>query len=151
MTNVRRRSATADDVSALVDLWGLLFPEDQHSAVWREEAVSWLVRSVEEREVIHLPVIESDGRVIASVVGTVEQGVPNPFSPTGKSVRLANLITVPEHRGHGHGTSLVRDVIAWARAVRADRIDLGATPEGQGLYRAEGFVNTTAPRMKLML
>jgi GNAT superfamily N-acetyltransferase len=73
------------------------------------------------------------------------------MSPRGRGVRLANVITVPEHRGHGYGTLLVLDVITWARSIGADRVDLSATAEGQRIYEKAGFVATRAPRMKLVL
>lgn len=66
-------------------------------------------------------------------------------------MRLANVITLPEYRGQGHGTALVLDVVAWARSIAADRVDLSATPAGQRLYEKLGFVLTSAPRMKLVL
>lgn len=51
----------------------------------------------------------------------------------------------------GHGTMLVLDVVAWARSIAADRVDLSATPAGQRIYEKLGFTVTSAPRMKLIL
>ena len=82
---------------------------------------------------------------------TCEIGVPNPYCPTGRTVRLANVITLPEHRGQSYATMLVHDVITWARTVCADRVDLSATSEGQRIYEQLGFTLTSAPRMKLAL
>lgn len=48
------------------------------------------------------------------------------FDEDDTAVRLANVITLPEYRGHGHGTSLVVDVVNWARAIDSDRVDLSA-------------------------
>lgn len=50
----------------------------------------------------------------------------------------------------GYGTLVVDDVAEWARSIDADRIDLGATLEGQRIYKRAGFV-PTAPRLKLVL
>ena len=86
-----------------------------------------------------------------STLGTLEVGVPNPQCVRGRTVRLANVITLPEHRGQGHGTTLVLDVVAWARSIAADRVDLSATPAGQRIYERLGFTVTSAPRMKLVL
>ena len=66
-------------------------------------------------------------------------------------MRLANVITTPDHRGNGHGTRLVHDVIEGARSIDADRVDLSATPDGQPTYETAGFILTSAPRMKLGL
>jgi GNAT superfamily N-acetyltransferase len=96
-------------------------------------------------------VVEVDGCVVATAIGTLELGVPNPQCLRGRTVRLANVITLPEHRGRGYGSLLVREVIEWARSIDADRVDLGATPDGQRIYERAGFVPTSAPRMKLVL
>jgi GNAT superfamily N-acetyltransferase len=96
-------------------------------------------------------VIEVDGELVATAIGTLEIGVPNPQCALGRTVRLANVITLPEHRGQGHGTTLVLDVVAWARSIAADRVDLSATPDGQHIYEKIGFTLTSAPRMKLVL
>lgn len=98
-----------------------------------------------------MPVIDIDGQIVATAIGTLELGVPNPQCPQGRTVRLANVVTLPEHRGIGYGAKLVDDVIQWAKSIHADRIDLSATPEGQRIYRRAGFVLTSAPRMKLVL
>ena len=95
--------------------------------------------------------IEVDGDVVATAIGTLELGVPNPQCPRGRTVRLANVITAPEHRGRGYGTLLVGDVVEWARSIDADRVDLSATPAGQRIYEKAGFTLTKAPRMKLVL
>jgi GNAT superfamily N-acetyltransferase len=47
---------------------------------------------------------------------------------------LDACVTLPEHRSHGYGTTLVLDVVAWARSIAADRVDLSATPAGQRIY-----------------
>jgi predicted GNAT family acetyltransferase len=65
-------------------------------------------------------------------------------------VRLANVITPPEHRGHGHGTMRERDVVSWAGSIAADRVDLRGPP-GQRIYKKPGFTVTSALRMQFVL
>lgn len=153
-TTVRHlRAATADDGPELVRLWAKLFDEGDSSAQdpWRTHAQGWFGRSVDDALGARFPVIEVDGTIVASAIGTLETGVPNPHCLRGRTVRLANVVTVPEYRGRGYGTMLVLDVVSWARHIDADRVDLSATPAGQRIYAKAGFVMTTAPRMKLVL
>ncbi len=147
------RAATADDGPRLLSLWAILFDEEDSAAhePWRTHARKWFDRFVDDASGARFPVIEVDGEIVATAIGTLEIGVPNPQCPKGRTVRLANVITLPEYRGHGHGTTLVVDVINWARVIDADRVDLGATPAGQHLYEKVGFTMTSAPRMKLVL
>lgn len=148
----RVRAATVKDCDALLRLWGDLFEIDNlETEQWRGPASEWFTRFVEDNTSARFPIIERDGTIVSTAIGTLELGVPNPYCTRGRTVRLANVFTVPEHRGAGYGTRLVQDVIEWARTINADRVDLSATPEGQSIYEKVGFTLTSAPRMKLML
>jgi GNAT superfamily N-acetyltransferase len=147
------RTAKAEDGAELMRLWALLFDEGGTTAEepWRGHAREWFTRYVDDTRNARFPVIEVDGELVATAIGTLEVGVPNPECVRGRTVRLANVITLPEHRGRGHGTTLVLDVVAWARSIAADRVDLSATPAGHRIYEKLGFTVTSAPRMKLVL
>ena len=147
------RLATHDDGARLIRLWALLFDEDDFARgeLWRGHAHEWFAQFVTRPDAARFPVIDIAGQIVATAIGTLELGVPNPQCPRGRTVRLANVITLPEHRGAGHGKLLVENVTDWARSVDADRVDLSATPEGQRIYARAGFVRTSAPRMKLVL
>jgi GNAT superfamily N-acetyltransferase len=149
----RIRAAEPGDATQLIRLWDLLFEEARvdGDAGWRENAQAWFATAVGEPESARLPVVDVDGAIVATAIGTLEVGPPNPHSPRGRAVRLANVVTVPEHRGTGLGTAVVLDVIAWARSRDADRVNLSATPDGLRIYEKLGFVLTKAPRMKLVL
>lgn len=147
------RTATPDDGPRLLRLWALLFDEDDapRDEPWRGHAQMWFAQFVGDRHVARFPLIDIDGQIVATGIGSLELGVPNPFCPQGRTVRLANVITHPDHRRKGYGTLVVGDITKWARSIGADRIDLSATPEGQRIYRRAGVVPTTAPRLKLVL
>ncbi len=149
----RIRAARAPDAAQLLRLWALVFDEDETDQLtaWKIHAHEWFIRFVDDRMTACFPVIEIDGAVVATAIGTLELGIPNPQCPRGRTVRLANVITLPGHRGKGHGTRLVRYVIEWARSIDADRVDLSATADGQRIYENAGFKLTKAPRMKLVL
>lgn len=132
-------------------MWAMLFDACAEAEPWRAHAREWFATSVDDSAAARFPVIDVDGEIVATAIGTLEVGVPNPYCPSGRTVRLANVITRPGYRGHGHGTALVLDVINWARAIDADRVDLSATPSGQRLYEKVGFTMASAPRMKLVL
>ena len=147
------RLASVDDAAQLVRLWGLLFEDvdTDLGETWVGHAQAWFVRFASDPQSARFPVVELGDAVVATAIGTLELGVPNPMCPRGRTVRLANLVTHPDHRGRGYGTALARDLVEWARSIGADRVDLSATPEGQRIYDRSGFVLTTAPRMKLIL
>ncbi len=147
------RAASTADVEQLLTLWASEFGDDDLDppTPWQENARRWFARAVEDPSVAHFPVIEIDGDIVATAIGTLELGVPNPQCPQGRTVRLMNVITLPAYRRQGYGTLLVGEVVAWARSIDADRVDLSTTPDGQRIYDQAGFVPTRAPRMKLVL
>jgi GNAT superfamily N-acetyltransferase len=149
----RLRAARAEDGSQLLRLWALLFDEGGTTAEapWKGHAHEWFTRQVDDPRTARFPAVEVDGELVATAIGTLEIGVPSPQCVRGRTVRLANVVTLPEHRGQGHATKLVLDVVAWARSIAADRVDLSATPAGQRIYEKLGFTLTSAPRMKFIL
>jgi GNAT superfamily N-acetyltransferase len=153
MNKGRLRTAITRDCVELLDLWTLLFDEGNAAPEepWRSHAAEWFARFVDDTSNARFPVIEVDGSIVATAIGTLELGVPNPRCTKGRAVRLANVITVAGARGRGYATTLVLDVLDWARSIDADRVDLSATPQGQRLYQKLGFTVTSAPRMKLVL
>lgn len=153
MVDGRLRQARPEDADQLLSLWQQLFDEmfADSAADWQRPALDWFASAVQEPGNARVPVIEVAGFLVASAVGAVELHVPNPMSLTGRAVRLVNVYTAPEHRGHGYATALISDVIDWARGIAADRIDLSATEQGQRIYQRLGFQPTASPRMKLVL
>jgi ribosomal protein S18 acetylase RimI-like enzyme len=107
---VRIRPATPADSAQLVRLWALVFDQDEgaHALTWTPHALEWFARAVEDRHLARFPLIEIEGTVVATASGTLELGVPNPHCPQGRTVRLANLVTLPEHRRSGYGTPCSR-------------------------------------------
>ncbi len=101
------RAATADDGPRLLFLWAALFDEGDSARhePWKTHASEWFDRFVNDSGTARFPVIEAGGEIVAAAIGTLEVGVPNPYCPKGRVVRLANLMTLPEHRGRGYGTA----------------------------------------------
>ncbi len=153
MPHGRLRTARTRDGVELLGLWALLFDEGTAGPenAWSGHAARWFARVVDDPGNARFPVIEVDGSIVATAIGTLELGVPNPYCARGRTVRLANVVTLAAHRGRGYGTTLVRDVLDWARFIDADRVDVSATPDGRRLYEKLGFEMTSAPRMKLVL
>jgi GNAT superfamily N-acetyltransferase len=147
------RAARPEDRASLLRLWQSLYDEVDPAAApeWTANAGRWFATVVGDDAQARVVVGEAAGEVVATAIGTLEPGVPNPFCPTGLTARLANVITRPEYRGRGLATALVQDVVAWARSRGADRLDLSATESARSVYERLGFVPTSAPRMKLVL
>lgn len=135
------------DCGDLVRLWALLFDRVAATTAepWRHHAADWFARLVDDPRRARFPVIEVDGTIVATAIGALQ-------SSTGRrTVRLMNVITLAEHRGHGFATALVLDVLTWARSITADDVEVSATPDAVSLYTRLGFLPTSAARMRLAL
>jgi len=71
--------------------------------------------------------------------------------PTGRLGKVINVYTYPQHRRQGHATQILGRIIAVARAMGLDALDLEATTTGRSVYEQAGFsVRGFAP-MRLVL
>ena len=65
---------------------------------------------------------------------------PSPRFPTGKTATVLNVYVLPDWRGQGIGTSLLRRLADEARTRGIEQVSLLATQAGAALYRRTGFV-----------
>ena len=82
--------------------------------------------------------------------------VEKPMSPafiTGKTGTVLNVYTKPEHRHKGYAKQLMTMMTEDAKAHGVCVIELKATVDGYGLYRAIGFEDVTGRyrNMKIVL
>ena len=140
------RLATLDDLDALVQLRGIMLTSmgvdtGGPDAAWRTAAIAWLGRKLGDRASCCAVVADVPGQgVVACAVGLREEHLPSPSSPSGGHSRLVNVATVAGHRRHGHARECVNAVLSWFAADTDVRVvNLNATPEGAGMYRALGF------------
>ena len=112
-------------------------------AIGRGEYVGWLAApaddlarivagaGVQRRRVLPHPVTQADGRVRIA---------------EGRHAIVLNVYTDPDWRRRGLGELLMREVMAWARAERLDRLVLHASDAGRPLYERLGFAATNEMR-----
>jgi len=71
--------------------------------------------------------------------------------PHGRLATLIDVYTYPQYRRHGYGRQVVAAIIAKARELEVDAIDLLATKAGQGVYDQVGFEIRENVPMRLVL
>lgn len=64
----------------------------------------------------------------------------HPSSPTGRYGRIINVMTWPKYQNQGFARSIMERLIAQARDLGLDYVNLNASPEGRHLYDTLGFV-----------
>jgi GNAT superfamily N-acetyltransferase len=91
------------------------------------------------------------GTLAACAVGTIEYRLGGPENPSGEIGYVFNVSTDPDYRRRGYSRACLLALLSWYRRRGVTRIDLGASPEGEPLYRDLGFVRRGTPAMRLKL
>ena len=93
-----------------------------------------------------------DGDRIVSVVYLHIIEMPaSTFVLNGFYGRILSVYTEPEYRGKGLCTSLMKQMVAYAKEEGINRLDLGATEAGYPIYKKVGFSDKTSPYKDMRL
>jgi len=118
---------------------------------WLERATAWFAGAAEDPDVCVM-VAELDGRLVASAMGEARRGAPAPGNPSGITVHLSNVVTLPLARRRGLARQCLTAVLTWAQQeLGVTRIQLNATPDGRRLYEQLGFLPSSHPGMTLII
>ncbi|MBG0568247.1 GNAT family N-acetyltransferase [Actinoplanes sp. NEAU-A11] len=121
---------------------------------WREPARRSLVRRLGEPEPTLAAFVADrpDGTGLAAcVVGLIEERLGNPRNPTGLAGYVFSVATDPDMRRRGYSRACMTALLDWFRSRGVGVADLRASPDGEPLYAALGFVRTPDPAMRLLL
>lgn len=138
------RKATIDDIDQLVILRTLMQCEVnqidpfQDFTDYQNKARNYFLENLKNETYIS-GVAELDGKII-SACGVVFYNKP-PSIISGKSIvgYVTNVFTLPNHRGEGHATKALEILIAEGKKINADKLVLGSTEDGKGVYESLGF------------
>lgn len=85
------RTATTADAAQLLRLWALLFEEavDASGTMWKRHAREWFLSVANASDTARFPVVDVGGEVVATAIGTLEVGVPNPQCARGREGRIS--------------------------------------------------------------
>ena len=114
------RAATAHDSPELLHLWALLFDAGNAATEepWTNHARERFTRFVDDGSNARFPVIEVDSEIVATAIGNLELGVPNPQS--GCTPRSTGAVhEVVERAAVRCGCGCPRGVVAEGVAQRA--------------------------------
>lgn len=137
-----------DLVGLRVHLMRAMGETDADQPEWQERAREWFVRALGSDDVVAF-VVDGPERVAACALVELYRSVPSARNPHGTTAHLSNVCTVPGARGQGYARACVVAALDWARESGADSVSLHATADGESLYRALGFVDTTYTELRL--
>lgn len=147
------RRATPDDAAALAALRAEMFADmgsNGEDDGWLASAVGWFAARMDDPAFCFV-VVEVDDAVVACAVGFKRETIPSPGNPSGGDVHVNNVCTLPDHRGRGHASAALAEVMRWAGTTGVGRGELMATASGRGLYERVGFTVHEYPAMRARL
>ena len=142
--------ARLEDLEQLVRLLGLLFDDEEEFAPDAEKQRHAMQAILSDPGVGRSFVAREGERVVAmaNLLYTVST------AEGGRAALFEDLVVVPDRRGRGIGSALLRHVIDSARKEGMARITLltdRGNKRAQALYRKMGFVASTMTAMRLTL
>jgi GNAT superfamily N-acetyltransferase len=90
------------------------------------------------------------GKIVGTSGIMFERRFPNPGSLDGRKAHIANMYTLPEYRGKGIATALMKLQLEEAKIRGVNYISLSATEMGRKVYEKIGF-ETDEEEMKIKL
>ena len=155
---VRVRRARVEDADALVRLRAVMFTAmgmdvGPPEAAWWEAAKEWFVgRLAVPGEFAAYVVDDPELGVVSVAVGDCDRRAPGPTSPSGLYGHVSNVCTDPRRLRLGYARACLEALLGWFEAETEARVvNLNATADGGGLYRALGFDTPRHPALQLRL
>jgi GNAT superfamily N-acetyltransferase len=138
------RLATLADIPQLTEL-RILMQQEIHLPR-RLEAGPEYVESLRSYFVEAIPagsyvsfVAELEDRLVSATGLVVYLRPPSLGGASGRAGYVCNVYTRPEFRGRNLAGELMQKTVEYARFHGIDRMHLGATPLGRGIYERVGF------------
>lgn len=145
------RRAGLDDVTELVRLRAVMMAElgEPSAGDWMEACAAYLRATLADGSTA--AVVADDpaaaGRLVACGVGVTLRRLPGPNTGDGRIGHVASMVTEPAWRGRGLATAIVRGLLDWYAAEGVRRVYLHASPDGEGIYRGQGFAEGAHPEL----
>jgi GNAT superfamily N-acetyltransferase len=148
VTSYNIRQANLDDLEALVQLRLSLLREagnlqsDTPTAALVEAIRQYLTKTLPTGQFVAW-VAQVNSEIIGTSGMVMFEKPPVYGNLLGLDAYIMNIYTVPNWRGKGVATALLREIISYVKMTDARRIWLDATEDGKRLYEKFGFVSTT--------
>lgn len=142
------RLATVDDIEALVALRVAMMTEiDPHDGEGAEspalkalaDANRAFMRNAIPAGDFVAYVAEGEDGIVATSGLTMYRTAPHAGNLGGVNAYILNMYTVPQWRGQGLASALLKRLVEHARACGATRVSLRATEAGRPVYERFGF------------
>lgn len=144
MKTLEFRLATIEDLDDLVRLRVLMQTEVNNFEI--NDVTAEYISNVRRYFESALPakkymsaVASVDEHVVATAGVCFYEKPPSILGGSGLVGYVTNVYTVKDYRKNGIGGKLMAILVDMAKEIRADKLHLGATEDGLGIYKSVGF------------
>jgi GNAT superfamily N-acetyltransferase len=144
------RPARGQDAGDIIRLTSIMYQAmgvDASSSEWKTEVKRVLLDRASSEDCA-IFVAEDDDRVVACGGVTVAARLPGPNAADARSAYVQWMVTEPRYRRQGHARAVFGAIMEWVEARGIRLVELHATPDGEALYRAYGFVSPKFPMLR---
>jgi GNAT superfamily N-acetyltransferase len=110
---------------------------------WVQETSSYMAQGLADGSIIAAVARNSSGAVVSAAAATFRRSVPSPRFPRGDGAYVHSVSTLPAFRHRGISRALMERLLEELRSRGLEMVELHASWQGEGLYRALGFVDRT--------
>ena len=144
------RRATVADRDEMIRLAAVMFAAvgiDETGPEWRVNGLASLEAGERDGSVAGFVVDDPKhpGRLLASAAVVIQRRLPTPMAPDGRIGFVQWVATDPDARRRGLARAAMLAVLDWLREQGVTRVELFASPDGEGLYRTLGFQQPPRP------
>jgi GNAT superfamily N-acetyltransferase len=144
MTQFKVRQASERDIPTLTSQRHKMF-EDMHSPSPKDHAVhdkafpGWAKKEIRARRLFCFLVETQDGRTVGGATLWLREVQPYPGFAGGKIPYLMSVYTVPDFRGKGVATLVIKHAMNWAKRHKYPAMSLHASKDGRKIYETLGW------------
>jgi ribosomal protein S18 acetylase RimI-like enzyme len=144
MSHISYRLATAKDIQQLVELRILMQVEVNGlsnldvSTAYLDKVIDYFEGALDTNKYSSVIALDEEYIIAAAGVCFYEKP-PSIAGGSGIVGYVTNVYTREEYRGRGVGTQLMKNLNELARKKKADKLHLGATSDGVGIYKSVGY------------
>lgn len=144
MSSISYRLATTEDIQQLVELRILMQVEVNGltnldvTTTYLDKVIDYFEGSIGSDKYSSVIALE-DNYIVAAAGVCFYEKPPSISGGSGIVGYVTNVYTRKEYRGQGIGTLLMKSLNDLAQKKKADKLHLGATADGAGIYKSVGY------------
>ena len=148
------RPARLNDLATLVQhrrlMWENMGEKDARELRKADKAYrAWARARIRNKTMRGWIVENSETKIVGSGCLWLQPVQPRPGRSKGLQPYLLSMYTMPQYRGKGLASRIVREAVNWTRRNKYDALKLHASEMGRGVYGKLGFVRSWEMRRNL--